>query len=113
MGEFQSFKKPVRELDEQYVRFVHEWPCAVSDCYPCYPVHAHHVKTRGAGGSDKTCIPLCPLHHQMVHTIGIKTFEKKFELNLEGLIEHYNALYNDKKSGPYSHRVIGKACRAS
>lgn len=112
MGEL-LFKKPVRETNEPYVRFVHEWPCAISHCYPAYPVHAHHVKTRGAGGSDMTCIPLCPMHHQMIHTIGIRSFEKKFEIDLEQMITHYNSLFHEKKQGPHHHQVLGRKCRAS
>ena len=104
-GDFKSFKKPVRETSEEFIRFVHEWPCVVSDCGRPYPVDAHHVHTKGSGGSDKTCLPFCRIHHTMIHTIGLKTFQTKYGLNLETLVSQFNALYNDKVSGPYSSQV--------
>lgn len=40
----------------------------------------HHIRTRGAGGSDKegNLLALCDTHHTEVGTIGILTFAKKY-----------------------------------
>ena len=43
-------------------------------CLACFkrPCHAHHVKTRGAGGHDvpENLMPLCAEHHRMIHDKG-------------------------------------------
>ena len=53
-------------------------------CEVCgtYGVHVHHIKTRGAGGTDEVLnlISLCPEHHTEVHTIGSKSFAEKYDL---------------------------------
>ncbi len=42
----------------------------------------HHVRSRGAGGTDKDCVPLCREHHQEVHRIGRDTFDAKHGISL-------------------------------
>jgi hypothetical protein len=41
----------------------------------------HHVKTRGAGGTDHpwNLMPLCNLHHRELHNSGLITFSKRFK----------------------------------
>lgn len=47
-------------------------------------VEVDHVRTRGAGGKDAgNCCALCTGHHSERHTIGIRTFEKRYGVNLE------------------------------
>ena len=55
-------------------------PCVIPGCDQLG--EAHHVKTRGAGGSDKDQIPMCHDHHMEGHTGGWKTFEEKYSINL-------------------------------
>lgn len=40
----------------------------------------HHVKTRGAGGTDHpwNLMPLCNGHHRELHNSGFLTFTRKF-----------------------------------
>ena len=64
----------------QWVRNVHQ--CAVFSAKCIGKNHAHHVTTKGAGGGDETVVPLCTWHHSEIHTIGIKTFEAKYAINL-------------------------------
>lgn len=42
---------------------------------------AHHVKSRGSGGSDDdyNIVYLCRTHHVEIHTIGIASFCKKYD----------------------------------
>jgi len=101
----KSKRKPVRELDAEYIKFIHGFACVVCGSYP---VHAHHTKTRGAGGSDLTCLPLCYEHHMGrfgVHCLGRIHFQAKFRVDFEKLVEHYNTLYNDGAKGPHAHKV--------
>lgn len=52
--------------------------CHSLPCYACGSwagsSQAHHEPTRAAGGTDRDCIPLCPVCHQRRHDIGAVTF---------------------------------------
>jgi hypothetical protein len=50
----------------------------------------HHIKTRKAGGSDEphNLIPLCLWHHNMIHSIGLVSFSKRFEVAHNFLLKH-------------------------
>ena len=71
--------KPVRLIDEDFLAFVRSKTC--SACGATAP-DPHHLRTRGAGGSDRTCVPLCREHHSEWHTIGPSAFEEKYRVNL-------------------------------
>jgi hypothetical protein len=95
-------KKPrrtAREIDEAYLDFVRMQPCAVPSC-EAKPVHPHHLKSRGAGGSDYTCIPLCWLHHTEVHTISLTSFESRYSIEMVKINAHLLSRY---------HEIIGKS----
>jgi len=65
----------------QWVRTRFE--CAVAGSGGCGgAMHAHHVKTRGAGGGDEQVVPLCAIHHDEVHK-GRLTFEARHKVNLD------------------------------
>jgi hypothetical protein len=67
--------KPKRFESAAYLAFIRSLPCTACD----YPVtEAHHLKTRGAGGSDLTAIPLCRQHHTQIHTEGTVTAMDKW-----------------------------------
>ena len=53
--------------------------CEVPDCWRMAD-HCHHIKSRGAGGTDKesNLIALCAQHHTECHTIGRKRFPAKY-----------------------------------
>lgn len=71
--------KPARATDEDFLDFVRQHPCTV--CGES-GVHAHHLRTRGAGGSDYTAVPLCGLHHQQWHQLGNRPFREKTGVDL-------------------------------
>lgn len=101
-------KKSRREIDNNYVRWVHGWECVVPYCEKRYPVHAHHVKTRGTLGSDRTCLPLCADHHvgnSGVHTVGVITFQKKHNIDFDALVEEFNRRFDNGIVGPKHHLV--------
>lgn len=60
-----------------------EWvnglPSVVSGRGPCVP---HHVRSRGAGGTDKEIVPLTVAEHEEVHRIGRQSFEARYGLDL-------------------------------
>lgn len=55
-------------------------PCAVPGCRnrPSVP---HHTLSRGAGGKDSACVPLCWNHHEEAHH-GQASFELRYGLDL-------------------------------
>lgn len=52
-------------------------------------VEAAHAKSRGAGGDSRDLIPMCMRHHSESHTIGVRTFEERYSLNLEQMAAWY------------------------
>jgi hypothetical protein len=89
---YRVLSKPIREVDRKYIVWLHGFRCCVKGCEG-WPVHAHHVKTRGSGGSDRTAIPLCAQHHVKVHTNGKSACEKKWG---KGFFARMIKLFNDK-----------------
>lgn len=62
------------------LELVRQMPCKACGKPP--PNDPDHIKTRGAGGTDdlSNLQALCRIHHIERHTIGIKTFQKKYNL---------------------------------
>jgi hypothetical protein len=54
-------------------------------------VPAHAVKTRGAGGDNKTLVPLCADHEEQWHWMGRDTFATTFNVDLSAVAEMYEA----------------------
>lgn len=76
-------------LDPKYREWVRMHRCVLDngkgcDCFGL--VEAAHVKSRGAGGVDMANLyPCCSKHHNLQHTIGILTFQKRYRLDLRDL----------------------------
>ena len=45
-------------------------------------LHVHHVKTRGAGGTWRDTVPLCPSCHAFAHQHGNQALELLWEVDL-------------------------------
>lgn len=76
------YPKPVRIVDEAYLDFVRSLPCCVHRGSCGEERDAHHLVTRGAGGSDYTAVPLCRLMHSEYHQVGALAFEAAHGVNL-------------------------------
>lgn len=50
----------------------------------------HHIKTRGAGGMDDdfNIMPLCRYCHLLVHSIGLTSFSKRYQIIENWLISN-------------------------
>jgi hypothetical protein len=70
-------EKPKRYESEAFLRFVRTQPCVVCESANYGEVDAHHVETRGSGGSDLSAIPLCRMHHTEIHMVGVDTFARR------------------------------------
>lgn len=89
-------EKPKRETNKAYLDFIRGQPCCV--CF-MRPVEAHHIDTRGAGGSDLTAVPLCRRHHVEWHQLGKATSEDKWGLEWSQIIESLNKEFEDGPPG--------------
>ncbi len=80
-------REPSVIKSEGHCKFVRGFICAVanrgSECVG--KMHAHHVTTRGAGGGDETCVPLCAKHHDEIHVKGVDTFAAAYKVDLPKL----------------------------
>ena len=50
----------------------------------------HHVRRYGAKRATSPILPLCPEHHRGnngLHGLGVKGFERKYEISCEELLE--------------------------
>ena len=72
--------KPKRIIDDKYREFVCKHPCCAPRCFN--PSEPHHLITKGAGGHDYFCVPLCRNHHQEIGDCGRETFQKRHDINL-------------------------------
>jgi len=54
------------------------------------PAELHHVRRYGTKRATSPILPLCPEHHRGndgLHGLGIKGFERKYEISCERLLE--------------------------
>ena len=72
----QPYKSPA------HLRFVRQHQCSAQTELCVGLIHAHHVKTRGAGGGDEWCVSLCAYHHNILHTVGRDTFGERYSIDL-------------------------------
>ena len=50
------------------------------------PIGFAHVKSRGSGGHDEgNGLGLCAKHHAEQHTMGVKSFAKRYRVNLQAV----------------------------
>lgn len=72
-----------------FVEFCHRYGCVVArqtgTTQGCLgPIEAAHVRSRGAkSGWRDSVVGLCLSHHREQHTVGIKTFAKRHDLDLD------------------------------
>ena len=69
-----------------YIDYIKAKPCLVCGSME---VDAHHLEAVGMGNNrkktskrDYSCVPLCRLHHQEYHSIGINKFQEKYGFNI-------------------------------
>ena len=65
-------------------------PCLVCGSHP---VQACHAKSRGAGGTSRHLVPMCPKHHREQHMVGVQTFNADHRIDLLAEAEHYHAAW--------------------
>ncbi len=64
-----------------FADYVRDKGCLV--CRQRGPSHPHHVKSVGSGGlAPENLVPLCLVHHNQIHYIGIDTFSAQHNIDL-------------------------------
>ena len=101
-------KKPQREVDKKYLEYIKTLPCIMSGEHRCAgDVVPHHTKTRGSGGSDYLAVPMCCAIHAEVHTIGKRSFERKYNIDFRDYITKSLIGYVKSKWGvPFDPKSI-------
>jgi hypothetical protein len=95
--EIEKVKKEKREVDEDYLFFIRNLPCLVSneECFGI--VHAHHHDRKSQLGSDYSAVPLCHKHHiGGVHLMGVESFSRRYLIDFEAQIKRLLILYKLK-----------------
>ena len=72
-----------RLKSEENLQLIREMSCCV--CGAENMSDAHHIKTRGSGGGDElsNLMPLDRMCHIKAHTIGVKTFYKRYKGSID------------------------------
>lgn len=94
----RSKKEPVKRDDRS--RDFLDWISRHKYCSTCgrpgvyhdktgeYLLHPSHIKTRGSGGGDiGNVVPQCAFCHSLIHQIGVKQFQEKTGVDLNGIAE--------------------------
>ena len=89
----------------RYHRWVASLPCIAHGKGVCIATterartEAHHLRSIGAGGHDYgNEVPVCPRHHDMLHTIGQYRFEKKYGLDLQAKAEEVRRRWDEREN---------------
>ncbi len=66
---------PRRYRNRDHLRFVMRQPCLICGRKPSDPHHLRHIQPRALGrkASDEFAVPLCRIHHRLVHRAGNET----------------------------------------
>jgi len=66
---------PRRYRDKAHLRYVAQQPCLLCGRKPSDPHHLRFVQPRALGrkASDEFSVPLCRIHHRLVHRVGNET----------------------------------------
>jgi ERF superfamily len=63
---------PRRYRNKAHLRYVAQQPCLLCGRKPSDPHHLRHLQPRALGrkASDEFAVPLCRIHHRLVHRVG-------------------------------------------
>jgi hypothetical protein len=63
---------PRRYRDQEHLRYIAKQPCLICGRKPSDPHHLRYLQPRALGrkASDEYVVPLCRIHHRLVHRVG-------------------------------------------
>jgi hypothetical protein len=71
-GGVLAITAPRRYRDRDHLRYVAKQPCLVCGRKPSDPHHLRYLQPKALGrrASDEFAVPLCRIHHRLVHRVG-------------------------------------------
>ena len=89
--------------NEEYAAWIRTQPCIMTSLVCMGKVQSCHVKSRAAGGDDEgNCVSMCAVHHHAQHSMGIKTFQREYGIDLKRVATELWAEYEhlrERKEG--------------
>ena len=89
---------------EDYLSFIREQPYC-SFCYTKGPVEPHHIKQIGMGRNRKkpliehySAVPVCRICHSEYHSLGMKIYSIKHQVNVFEIAHYYLTKYLEYKT---------------
>jgi hypothetical protein len=86
---YGMFPKSKRYKNEAYREYIKQQPCCITGMIMVNEATGktesdpHHTVSKGAGGSDLSCVPLLHELHVECHNIGQETFQEKYDINFK------------------------------
>jgi hypothetical protein len=90
-----------RLRDPAYQEWIRQQPCVLASAnhYCLGPIQSCHVRTRSTGAPDRgNCFPCCLGGHSLQHSIGLRPFEKRFDLDLSAVAAQLDVQYESEKA---------------
>ena len=85
--------KDCADHDPVYREWIRSHPCCISDM----PAECAHVRVR-LHGDLGNCVPLAPHLHREIHRHGIKSFARKYGIDLAQVAAAYGEAYTQRKT---------------
>ncbi|HEY3428622.1 MAG TPA: putative HNHc nuclease [Acidimicrobiia bacterium] len=96
--------------DDEFREWIRQRPCLLADREPCecgkyvhvgsrrMVTEACHVRTKRLAGDKANIVPLCHSHHREQHNIGIKSFPRKYGLDLKAIAADLWDRYQEERA---------------
>ena len=90
------------DRDRAYKSWIRTLPCSIPDCTR-YKVEAAHTGSDGGAklkASDRSCVPLCRIHHQEYHGLngGKLAVERRYLIDFRAIVARLNTAYEKEKT---------------
>lgn len=80
--------------------------CVVPGCRD-ERIECAHVRSRGAGGTWEDQVPLCTVHHSEQHALGVRTFARRYGLDLADLAAAHALRWRSFAGGAGDAEALG------
>lgn len=89
-----SHKADAEKRCQPFLKWLRGRNCAINSPACCWAIEAAHCdhggdKGMGTKPSDRFAIPLCGRHHDRQHTLGRKTFEARYGIDMLAIASEY------------------------
>lgn len=93
--------REVQYGSDEFMAWIHGQACVLCRYrYAADEIHAHHVVSRGAGGTWQSVVPLCHGCHRFVHDHGPAKARLATGVDLEQAAREIQARWVERVAGP-------------